>query len=314
MNRMSQGEVAVQSQVDASDSEQLRLLSVFHYVMAGVLFCFSCFALFYVAFGAVIVAQPQWLDGPQPGGEPPPAAFGYLVMAVGAVLLFLGWTLAAVTFFSGRAIRKRRWRTFSIIVSGALCLICLWMPISAVLGICTLLVLLRPSVRARYLRVAAGYAEDDASHFPAPETMVSPPQPTASDVSNLQMLAMFHYVLGALIILFASIFILHAAFTAVFALAPELLEGPQWAAKIPVLMRVVMGAVSLLVTIFVLLGWALGVLTIYSGRSIATRRNRLLSIIVAGINCGWFPFGTALGIPTLIVLLRPGVRALYGER
>ncbi len=41
------------------------------------------------------------------------------------------------------------------------------------------------------------------------------------------------------------------------------------------------------------------------------RKNRILSLVVAGFNCINFPFGMALGICTIIVLIRPSVIALY---
>jgi hypothetical protein len=58
----------------------------------------------------------------------------------------------------------------------------------------------------------------------------------------------------------------------------------------------------------------LGILTIVSGRLISLRRRRTFSLVVAGINCASFPFGTVLGVFTFIVLARPSVRALYPPR
>ncbi len=52
-----------------------------------------------------------------------------------------------------------------------------------------------------------------------------------------------------------------------------------------------------------------------SGICIHFRRQRMFSMIVAGFNCINFPFGTALGICTLIVLVRSSISAIYqGER
>jgi hypothetical protein len=64
----------------------------------------------------------------------------------------------------------------------------------------------------------------------------------------------------------------------------------------------------------VFVGWTLGILTIVSGRLISLRRRRTFSLVVAGINCASFPFGTVLGVFTFIVLARPSVRALYPPR
>ena len=47
-----------------------------------------------------------------------------------------------------------------------------------------------------------------------------------------------------------------------------------------------------------------------------TRQLDLLAIfhyVVAGIECIFMPFGTVLGVLTLLVLMRPSVKALFDE-
>ena len=48
-------------------------------------------------------------------------------------------------------------------------------------------------------------------------------------------------------------------------------------------------------------------------RSLKTRRHRIFTLIIAGLNCLAFPMGTTLGVFTFIVLLRPTVRDLYEQ-
>ena len=62
------------------------------------------------------------------------------------------------------------------------------------------------------------------------------------------------------------------------------------------------------------LGWLDGILTILSGRGLARQRGRTFSLVVAGLNCLYVPLGTILGVFTFIVLMRPGVQALYQQR
>jgi hypothetical protein len=50
-----------------------------------------------------------------------------------------------------------------------------------------------------------------------------------------------------------------------------------------------------------------------SGLCLRYRRHRNFSMIVAGFNCVNFPFGTALGVFTLIVLLRSTMSSIYDE-
>jgi hypothetical protein len=61
--------------------------------------------------------------------------------------------------------------------------------------------------------------------------------------------------------------------------------------------------------------WGLAslVANLASGLCIRTRKYRFFSMIVAGFNCINIPFGTALGICTLIVLTRSSIPTLYQE-
>lgn len=54
-----------------------------------------------------------------------------------------------------------------------------------------------------------------------------------------------------------------------------------------------------------------GLVQILSGRFMVKRKNRVFSLIIAGLNLMSVPLGTILGIFTLIVLLRPSVTAEY---
>jgi hypothetical protein len=60
--------------------------------------------------------------------------------------------------------------------------------------------------------------------------------------------------------------------------------------------------------------WGLALATAVSGYFIQTRQRRIFSIVVAAINCVLFPFGTVLGVFTMVVLVRPSVVALYGGK
>ena len=71
-------------------------------------------------------------------------------------------------------------------------------------------------------------------------------------------------------------------------------------------------------TIFIVVGilamiiaWAKAVLLLVSARSMSARKRHTLCIVTAALTCISFPLGTALGVFTLIVLLRPSVRALF---
>ena len=61
----------------------------------------------------------------------------------------------------------------------------------------------------------------------------------------------------------------------------------------------------------ILLGWTMAVLSFLAARNLKRRRRHLFCLVVAGINCLWMPFGTVLGVFTIIVINRPAVKASF---
>ena len=67
----------------------------------------------------------------------------------------------------------------------------------------------------------------------------------------------------------------------------------------------VIGAVGILA------GLTLAVLTVAAGRRLAKYRSHTYCLVVAALLCLFMPLGTALGVFTLIVLMRPSVKQLF---
>ena len=63
--------------------------------------------------------------------------------------------------------------------------------------------------------------------------------------------------------------------------------------------------------IIILCGWTLAVLLFIAGRCLARRKRHLFCLVIAGISCLFMPFGTVLGVFTIVVLSRPSVKALF---
>jgi len=59
------------------------------------------------------------------------------------------------------------------------------------------------------------------------------------------------------------------------------------------------------------LGWTLAVCMLIAGRNLAKRRHHTFCLVVAAISCIFMPFGTILGVLTIIVLMRPSVKGLF---
>jgi hypothetical protein len=128
------------------EREHLRLLSIAHYVMAGLTALWSCLGLLYAGMGA-FMALGQF----QTQSNPPPAFMGWLFVGIGLTVLVLGWGFAFCLFLCGRYIARRKSWLFCLIIAG---LHCPAMPFGTVLGVCTFIVLLKPAVKEEFQRPA----------------------------------------------------------------------------------------------------------------------------------------------------------------
>ncbi|HEX8244182.1 MAG TPA: hypothetical protein VF541_11815 [Longimicrobium sp.] len=138
--------------------------------------------------------------------------------------------------------------------------------------------------------------------------MTYPEQQASQDAEHLRLLAIFHTIAAVLTALFASIFIAHVVFGIAALRDPASFggtDGPPDAAFGWIF--VAMGSLA------VLAGWALAVLIFLAGRYLRQRRHYTFCLVVAGLSCMIMPFGTALGIFSLIVLLRPTVKPLFAQ-
>lgn len=118
------------------DAEHLKLLAIFHYVFGGFAAFGSCFALIHILMGLAMLAG---------GGET--AMVGLIFTIVGSTVLLIGLTMGGLIAYSGRMIQTRQRPLFSKIMA-SIC--CFSLPFGTALGICTWLVLTRPSVKALY--------------------------------------------------------------------------------------------------------------------------------------------------------------------
>lgn len=126
------------------DLEHLRLLAIFHYVYGGMHVLFGFFPLIYVAFGLLMVFAPQMLGPNNPQMGPPPEFFGWFVVVIGGIAAAVMWAIAGLAIHSGWCLARRRRHTFCLIVAA---ISCIFMPLGTILGVFTILVLSRPSVK-----------------------------------------------------------------------------------------------------------------------------------------------------------------------
>jgi hypothetical protein len=138
------------------DQEHLLLLKWGFYILAGM----ACVSTLFSLLGVSITAFMGFggLSGSRGISGPPEGML--LVMAGLVCLVFLfSLALAALSFYAGRSVAARRRRIFCMVIAGAWCL---QLSFGAVIGVCALMVLTRPSVRALF------------------EPRVPPPPPTES--------------------------------------------------------------------------------------------------------------------------------------
>ena len=139
-------------------------------------------------------------------------------------------------------------------------------------------------------------------------TMLNGAPAEPKDAEHLRYLQIGHTVVAALTALFSSIFLMHVGMGILIIAAPDSFFA-DGAGKAP---PPAMGWIAVAMGGFaVLFGWTLAGLIFAAGRAIGRRRRHLFCIIVAGLSCFFMPFGTMLGVCSLIVLNRPSVKALF---
>jgi hypothetical protein len=130
------------------DNKYLDLLSMFHYILAGITALFSCLPIIHVVIGILMLSGKFVQDS---GGAEPPRIVGMLFLVMGSLLIILGWGLAICLFIAGKKLKNRRNRIFCMVVAG---IECVFMPLGTVLGIFTLIVLSKDSVKEIFDRPA----------------------------------------------------------------------------------------------------------------------------------------------------------------
>ena len=128
------------------------------------------------------------------------------------------------------------------------------------------------------------------------------------DEQHLQILSILHYLLAAVIALFACFPVLHLIIGIIFLAAPEAFEGPNGFGPPPMLFGLLFTIVPAAI---ILAGWTLAICVFLGGRFIARRTHYTWCLVVAGISCIFMPLGTLLGVFTIVVLLRPSVKAMF---
>ena len=125
------------------------------------------------------------------------------------------------------------------------------------------------------------------------------------DEQYLKLLSIFHYVVGGIAGLFACFPIIHFVF-GISILISSFTQPSQ--EDFPALFGLLF---TLIAGVVILLGWAFAICIIMAGRFISKRKNHMFCMVMAGVECMFTPFGTVLGVFTIITLIRPSVKELF---
>ena len=129
----------------STDADHLNLLSIFHFIGAGLALLGILFLCAHFAVMHFIFMNPAFWQN-QKGTPPPPEFFSIFIILyiIGGIWFVVS---AILNVLSGLFLHARRNRTFSLVVAG---INCVHMPLGTLLGVFTIIVLLRPSVRELY--------------------------------------------------------------------------------------------------------------------------------------------------------------------
>ena len=129
------------------DVQHLQLLSIFHFVVAGLAVAGIGFLALHYLMMHAFMSNPEMWRNQKSGAVFAPdqffAIFAWFYVAFGALLV-----LAAIAnLLSGLFLRRRKFRMFSLVVGA---INCIQVPVGTVLGVFTIVVLVRDSIRELY--------------------------------------------------------------------------------------------------------------------------------------------------------------------
>jgi hypothetical protein len=123
------------------DFKHLKLLATFHYVVAGLTGLFSLFPVIHLVIGiGMITGTIQSDDGSAQAG-------GWFFVVLATIFILAGLLFSACLAVAGRFLSQKRHYTYCLVMAG---LACLFMPFGTVLGVFTIVILLKESVKEAF--------------------------------------------------------------------------------------------------------------------------------------------------------------------
>ena len=127
-----------------------------------------------------------------------------------------------------------------------------------------------------------------------------------NDREQIKLLAIFHYIVGGITALFSCFPFIHIILG--IAMVAGAFDGNSTGESPPRFLGWFFIAGPALI---VLCGWAFSACVIIAGWKLSHFRNGMFCLVIAGIECAFIPYGTVLGVFTIIVLMRESVKDLF---
>jgi len=122
------------------DLKQLRWLCIGHMIVAGLVALCGCFPIIHLVIGILILS-----GGMQDShGDGPPPWFGMIFVGMATMMIAMCWAMAVALVVVARRLEQHRSHTYCLVVAAVECM---FVPVGTVLGVLTIVVLLRPSVK-----------------------------------------------------------------------------------------------------------------------------------------------------------------------
>lgn len=141
-------------------------------------------------------------------------------------------------------------------------------------------------------------------------TLPSPAMTTNDVERQLDLLGLFHYILAGITGVFALFPVLHLA-VGLWMVGGGLTEQAAKPGQAPMDPQLFGWLFVAIASMLIAFGLALATLLGIAGRRLKQRRSHTFCLVVAGLACLNMPLGTVLGVFTLVVLTRPGVRETF---
>jgi hypothetical protein len=129
------------------DREHLRLLAIFHWIVAGIAVLIALFPVIHLVIGIGIINGSFPLDAASKGNPFPIHVMGWFFVVFACTWIVCSLAFAACLACAARNLVEHRHRTFCMVMAG---LSCAFFPFGTALGVFTIVVLSRDSVRALF--------------------------------------------------------------------------------------------------------------------------------------------------------------------